>query len=573
MRMFSFILAMLAGVAAIAALAPALHAQGPQPWDVASGDWNEDSNWLNVVVPDASFGDTALINNGGEATLNVPASFSVGGVSVGPGRLSLTSNGSVTAIDATGSDPTATGFFSTSGAGTLVMADNASVSAQGPVNLSGATNITGPNASFSASGNFSFGLSSVYNAGITDSASHSLISVDGVATLRGTLNAAFSGFTPSSGDSWTLVDAATLDGEFGSVNVSGIPAGLGLAGAVTTSPGGKGTLAQLTIQSRLVLEVDRQTGATTLRNFGAAPIAFEGYSVASSLGTLDGADGAWNSLEDQGVANWVETPTTANGIAELNNAEGGNLAVAGGANRTLGNAFDPLLPFGSPSPEDLVFEYRDATAGVVQGIVEYVGEIRANNLVLTVDPATGNAQVRNASPDIPVALQGYTVTSADGSLLTTFDSTLPDSDWAETAGSANGVGELNFTTGETTLAPGDTFDLSGLFAPGGTQDLVFQFRRLAAEAGDFNEDGVVDGDDLNGSPQSWESRYGDDLGGDDLLDWQRALGEESGGQIVTGLVSYNGNFPAAAGAAAVPEPSAAILLALASAAVTGRRRN
>ena len=52
---------------------------------------------------------------------------------------------------------------------------------------------------------------------------------------------------------------------------------------------------------------------------------------------------------------------------------------------------------------------------------------------------------------------------------------------------------------------------------------ILREKTLPDIPGDFNRDGRVDGDDLTGSG-GWQSRFGTDLSGADLLDWQRTLG-------------------------------------------------
>jgi hypothetical protein len=95
-----------------------------------------------------------------------------------------------------------------------------------------------------------------------------------------------------------------------------------------------------------------------------------------------------------------------------------------------------------------------------------------------------------------------------------------------------------------------------------------------AFAGDFNDDLMTDGGDLD----AWETAYAGMAGGDadgdgdsdgtDFLAWQRGLGTP-GGFSPSGVVWYD---PAPA-ASAVPEPGAAVLLVAASlGAVVGRRR-
>ena len=65
--------------------------------------------------------------------------------------------------------------------------------------------------------------------------------------------------------------------------------------------------------------------------------------------------------------------------------------------------------------------------------------------------------------------------------------------------------------------------------------------------GDFNNDGVVDGSDLSDPVDGWKTRYGaavDGLDGSDFLTWQRNLS----------------GAPSEVGAAAIPEPSAIVLM-------------
>lgn len=73
-----------------------------------------------------------------------------------------------------------------------------------------------------------------------------------------------------------------------------------------------------------------------------------------------------------------------------------------------------------------------------------------------------------------------------------------------------------------------------------------RFDNVAATAvvvslpGDFDGDGDVDGDDLSNGASAWEARFGADLGGPQLLQWQRSI--------------------TSAGAASIPEPSTLTLL-------------
>ena len=569
---YTLLLIVSSVLAGFAWMSSPVSAQGPIAWTAASGDWNGWSNWSTNFVPEGpTYGDTALINNSGVAMLTGEADAPVGGVSVGPGSLELTSSGSLSVVDASGVDSSATGFFTIAGTGILTLADTANVTVEGFVNLNGTTNISGPNAAFSTQSNLVFGSSGVYNADISNATTHSLFSADGTATLGGTLSVDFSGgVTPSLGDAWTLIDAAAINGSFETIQSPSGSLGVGQALGITQTAGGNGVLAQLTVQERLVLQVNRQTGATTLWNPGSAPVSIDGYTLQSTLGSLAADDGHWNSLQDQAISNWVEVPSNNNALGELNNSVGGSLTIASdGGQQLLGSAFSPELPFGSPSPEDVVFKYRDPTEGVLVGVVDYAGTFEANNLVLSVDTTTGNAQIANLSSTTSVDLQGYTITSVDGSLLASFESDLSNAQWEEVAGSANGIGELN-PSGSTTLAPAASFNLTGMFSPGEAEDLVFQFRHAVGGEGDFNGDGQVDDADLT----VWQQGFGTTYDGGDFLIWQRNFGSAVGpvGEIVTGIARYDGSFAAVAATTAIPEPTSAAIVLIGVLAIGAWRR-
>ncbi len=78
--------------------------------------------------------------------------------------------------------------------------------------------------------------------------------------------------------------------------------------------------------------------------------------------------------------------------------------------------------------------------------------------------------------------------------------------------------------------------------------------------GDFDGNGFVDAADMNDPVLGWKARFGTDLDGDDFLVWQRNLGA--------------GTPPATTAAAAVPEPSTALLalMGVAGAVRISRRR-
>ena len=66
--------------------------------------------------------------------------------------------------------------------------------------------------------------------------------------------------TPGPGDSWTLVDASNISGSFAAINSNTAIAEPGYGFFVETAAGGtNGRVARLSIDARLLLEVDRGT--------------------------------------------------------------------------------------------------------------------------------------------------------------------------------------------------------------------------------------------------------------------------------------------------------------------------
>jgi len=99
--------------------------------------------------------------------------------------------------------------------------------------------------------------------------------------------------------------------------------------------------------------------------------------------------------------------------------------------------------------------------------------------------------------------------------------------------------------------------------PEGFADFGLAWRTTAAPTnGDNDGDGDVDGDDLN----SWAAAYGTTSGGDADAD-----GDSDGADFLAWQRNFTGPGPVAASAAAVPEPSTLMLLALGLPVILGRR--
>jgi hypothetical protein len=326
--------------------------------------------------------------------------------------------------------------------------------------------------------------------------------------------------------------------------------------------------------SELILTVNRGTGAVSFGNSTGETITIDGYTIASTLGSLNPAGGSWSSLTDQGLMGWTEASPSSAHLSEMN--ETGALAIVNGATRSLGAPFAPQATAFGVDGEDLEFMYTMPGGQTVNGIVQYEG-ISSNNLTLTIDPTTGLTTLKNTST-FPVSIEGYSIFSASSSLEPSTGEwrSLADQGvggWQEAGPTAGVVSELN-PVSTLLLASGAIFNLGSLFDEAdGERDLSFEFLIAGAPdarlgvvryrlATDFNDDGEVDAADLS----IWETAFGASAAGDadadgdtdgvDFLTWQRQLGMSIA--------------EATASSGAVPEPGAATMLLL-GLALAGRR--
>lgn len=125
------------------------------------------------------------------------------------------------------------------------------------------------------------------------------------------------------------------------------------------------------------------------------------------------------------------------------------------------------------------------------------------------------------------------------------------SDWQ--ANGAVGTWRINATHSLVELVM-----IYGVGAPRvwGTGSTSIQFSIVDSLEGDFNNDGIIDADDLSGA-HGWQERYGSDLSGKDFLTWQR---------------KYVASPESAAGSVAVPEPSTLSLFGALSGLMVHRKR-
>jgi hypothetical protein len=211
-------------------------------------------------------------------------------------------------------------------------------------------------------------------------------------------------------------------------------------------------------------------------------------------------------------------------------------------------------------------------------IRKLVGVDALNELVLQIDPVTGEARLKNGSA-FGASIEGYSILSSSGALRPgdAFWHSLTDqgtSGWVEAGPTANALSELD-PLSQMLVASGVGFNLGTLFNPAGTEDVTFEFQIAGNSAattgivmygplltGDFNRDGVVDTGDYvlwrKMSGQQVMRGTGADGNGDgniDNADYQ--LWQSNFGRTLTGAA-------AGAGVNAVPEPSAGSLFILVS---------
>ena len=531
----------------------------------AIDNWNEDSNWasgpLNFVPNiDIAPGDTARISNGGIAQVSVTVPR-IGELDLENGGVLIDGSGHLRIATSAGSS----GALLADTNGRLDIQDSGQLTIETIATSLGTIYVTGPNVTAQIGSDF-YMSGGTLGAGINSAGSHSAITVGGIANLGGTLLVDVSGAAPAFGQTWDLVNAASIQQMFDQVVVNSSPVlSRGLQYQAVQQSGA----ASLEVGNTLIVTLNRQTGLATLENVIGGPLGITGYAMISDGGAL--SPGGWQSFNSSGVAGtgWVENTPSDMVVGELNPESTFSLGIS--ETVSLGNPYSQGV---LPADEDVAFEFTTADGRTLEGIIEYEGA--PNDFILYVDPTDGSAAIGNLSPFIEAPdLTGYGITSLENQLVpgnwTPFESTgEAGPGWDASPPLPNRLAELNLENSHL-FSDGTLISLGQIFTPGGVQDLEFLYTVVGAQAqtvgtvfyggipaagtpGDFDNDGDVDGDDF----LIWQASFNIDDGGDadgdgdtdgdDFLLWQSNFRSASG----------------AAGSAAVPEPGTLALLLLTS---------
>lgn len=535
------------------------------------GDWNTPENWDTGFVPEFTFDERALIDFGFTVTLsdvldNTPPVAENG--RQGPAAVRMF--GDTTRLEILD--------------GALLTVQEGDVDTDGfeifdgTLNLQGTGQLVAHNFSMLAAGVVEFGVTGTTNFNTAPLSINGRANPDGAQLAINFADGAGLGV----GELLTVIDAETIASDFGTVAVTGQELGVGQEYRFITSSGGNGTILSLTVDQKPILTVDRDTGNVSLGNPSGGAVELDAYTIRSDLGTIN--DGNFVGLPG---SEWITSPGSANQVTQLRNS--GVQVLGPASDFNLGNIYAALteIPdFGIPltSFEDIELTYSNSSDAEIDGIVQFVGDISENNLVVLIDSTTGQATMKNDST-YTIEIEAYTITS-EGSFLepgtwNSFDDQgLNSGNWEDSLGSSSARLTELIQSGTATITPGQEFDLGVIYDVTGidTDILGFEFLFPPADSvdGDFNGDGTVNladytvwRDNLGAADESAIGGNGDGMNGVDAADyqlWKDNFGmslSDSGGipDVRTGVVKFV-SAPPLVGLSAVPEPGTMVLTLL-----------
>ena len=176
--------------------------------------------------------------------------------------------------------------------------------------------------------------------------------------------------------------------------------------------------------NNLVLFADPATGNVKIRNTSPFTVAIDGYTIASTAGSLNSNPALWTSLQDQpgaAGATWAEANLSDNRVSELKSSGTTTLNMNGGTTFDLGGLFktagakDLVFQFllsgnSTPNTGAVVYEAAPSVGGVL-------GDYNKNGVVDAADytvwrdklgqPA-GSLENRNPANSGPIGADDYT---------------------------------------------------------------------------------------------------------------------------------------------------------------------
>lgn len=212
-------------------------------------------------------------------------------------------------------------------------------------------------------------------------------------------------------------------------------------------------------------------------------------------------------------------------------------------------------------------------------------------LYLEVNTTNGTVRLRNQT-GATVNIDYYEITSAQNSLNSSWaglqnanpaisgfpQGTGSGNGWEKAGGSSSGVLSESYLTGNSAVVNNANHSLGTAFNVGGTQQLQFKYGAVLTvnppQTGDYNNNGVVDAADYvlwrKGGPLSNDPSPG--VQPSDYGQWRAAFGNVSGPTGPSTLISGGVIYVTSASGAAVPEPTAVLLVGMGLVLVVGLNR-